>query len=619
MDWEEIDVCGFVGFIDKIQKTEKENIMKNMLKTIIHRGPDSEGIYADEDIALGFRRLSIIDLSEAGTQPFYNEDNTLALVFNGEIYNFEGIREDLLAKGHIFKSHTDTEVLIHGYEEYGKDLLKKLRGMFAFAIWDVKNKSLIVARDFFGIKPMYYYKGEDGTLIFGSEIKSFLEHPNFKKEMNQRALKPYLTFQYSSMEETFFKNVYKLPQGHYMEVKDGQVKVDMFYDASFDIEEKPMDYYEDAIEKQVVESVKVHQISDVKVGAFLSGGVDSSYIAALQNPEHSFSVGFENPDFDETMYAKEFSEMIGIENHRRVVSADECFDIMGTLQYHMDEPHSNPSAVPLYFLAQMAAKEVTVVLSGEGADELFGGYHWYNLSSSMRKYRKLPYGLRRAVKKAGETVGKNRVTDFLIRGGTPVEESFIGQALVFPEEEAKDIVTEKYKSGPSAQSITKPFYDRVKDADDLIKKQYLDMHLWMPSDILLKADKMSMAHSLELRVPFLDKEVMALAGKIPARYKVNDQDVKYVFRKAAGRKLPNEWATRYKLGFPVPIRIWFQQEKYYKLVKEVFKAEYVSEFFNQEKLLKLLEDHYRGVRNNARKIYTVYVFLIWYQEYFIKR
>ncbi|WP_027398736.1 asparagine synthase (glutamine-hydrolyzing) [Anaerovorax odorimutans] len=612
-------MCGFVGFIDKIQKNEKENIMKNMLETIVHRGPDSEGIYADNDAALGFRRLSIIDLSDAGTQPFYNEDKTLALVFNGEIYNFQSIRKDLIEKGHVFTSNTDTEVLVHGYEEYGKNLLQKLRGMFAFAIWNVKEKSLFAARDFFGIKPVYYYKGDDGTFIFGSEIKSFLKHPSFRKEINKNALKPYLTFQYSATEETFFKNVYKLPQGHYMEVKDGQVNIEMFYDADFTIEENSLEYYVDAIEKEVVESVKVHQISDVKVGAFLSGGVDSSYIAALQNPEHSFSVGFENPDFDETMYAKEFSEIVGIKNHRKVISPDECFDVLGTIQYHMDEPHSNPSAVPLYFLAKMASEYVTVVLSGEGADELFGGYHWYNISSLMRKYRKLPSGLRKSIRKAGELTGRNRITDFLIRGGTPVEESFIGQALVFPEEEAVDILADDYKCGPSVKSITRPFYNKVKDSEDLIKKQYLDMHLWMPSDILLKADKMSMAHSLELRVPFLDKEVMALAGKIPGDYKVNDHDVKYVFRKAAARKLPNEWATRYKLGFPVPIRIWFKQEKYYNIVKDAFMADYVSEFFNKNKLLKLLEDHYNGITNNARKIYTVYIFLVWYQEYFIKR
>ncbi len=613
-------MCGFVGFIDTLAKAAKEKVMDSMLETILHRGPDSQGIYADDRICLGFRRLSIIDLSDAGTQPLYNEDKTVAVVFNGEIYNFQEIRKELVDKGHIFVSNTDTEVLVHGYEEYGKELLQKVRGMFAFAIWDQKEKKLLVARDFFGIKPMYYYKGEDGTFIFGSEIKSFLKHPAFKKELNEKALRPYLTFQYSATEETFFKNVYKLPQGHFFEYQDGNINIEMFYDAEFKIEEKPMEFYEDAIEKEVIESVKVHQISDVKVGAFLSGGVDSSYIAALQNPEHSFSVGFENPDFDETMYAKEFSEMINIENHRRIVSPDECFDVLNTIQYHMDEPHSNPSALPLYFLAQMASEHVTVVLSGEGADELFGGYHWYNISSSMRKYQRLPLGMRKAMKKVGKLVGrKTRVGDYLVRGGTTVEESFIGQALVFPEKEAIGILKGKYQNGPSTKAITKPFYDRIQGADDLIKKQYLDMHLWMPSDILLKADKMSMAHSLELRVPFLDKEVMRLAGKIPGRYKVNDKDVKYVFRRAAARKLPNQWATRYKLGFPVPIRLWFQQEKYYNIVKDIFNREYVSEFFQQEKILKMLEDHYNRVMNNARKIYTVLVFLIWYEEYFVKR
>lgn len=615
-------MCGFVGFSSKVEAVEKSKIIKKMTEVIHHRGPDSDGFYTDDQVALGFRRLSIIDLTEEGSQPVYNEHKDIVLVFNGEIYNYQELREVLLAKGHIFTSHTDSEVIIHGYEEYGVEILSHLRGMFAFSIWDTQKKSLFIARDFFGIKPLYYtHQTSDGSFLFGSEIKSFLQHPTFEKDFNEKALKPYLTFQYSAMEETFFKGVYKLKPCHYMLVKDGQVEIKAYHHHQFKSQDNSLQDNIKHIQNMIEESVNYHKISDVKVGAFLSGGVDSSYITALLKPHKTFSVGFQEYEamFNETKHAKALSEELGIENHSKILTADECFDSLPTIQYHMDEPHSNPSSVPLYFLAELAKEHVTVVLSGEGADELFGGYAWYQSTRAIEAYEKVPFALRRGVGKLATKLPKNRLSKFLVRGGQRVEEKYIGAANVFSEKDAYAVLKAPYKHGPTIESITQPVYDKVKGADDVSKMQYLDMHLWLPSDILLKADKMSMAHSLELRVPFLDKEVMALASSLPKDQRVNKVDTKYALRKAALDTLPEEWANRKKLGFPVPIRYWMREEKYYKKIKEVFSSPAADKFFDSQVILAYLEAHYKSEANHARYVWTVYVFLIWYDQYFVQR
>lgn len=612
-------MCGFVGFTNNSLHEDLERIIGDMNDTIIHRGPDSDGKYIDSKISIGFRRLKIIDLSKEGDQPVLNEDGSCVLVFNGEIYNYQELREELIARGHRFKSNTDSEVVLHGYEEYGEGILQKLRGMFAFAIWDSKNESVMLARDFFGIKPLYYTDNtQDKSLIFGSEIKAFLKHPLFIKELNKNALRPYLSFQYSSLDETFFKGVYKLRPAHYMIYRQGKMTIKPYWEAKFNSTGKDLKYYTDMIQETMRESVKYHKISDVKVGSFLSGGIDSSYITALLMPQESFSVGFGYDQFDETSHAVDLSNMLGVKNYKKIISSEECFEMMPEIQYHMDEPQSNPSSVPLYFLAKLASEHVTVVLSGEGADEIFGGYLWYLISDSMRKYQKLPFCLRRGIYKIAKHLPKNHVTDFLYRGGQKIEERFIGQAYVFPEQEAYDILNEEYRCGPSVRQVTQKYYDRVKDKDDLTKMQYLDINLWMPGDILLKADKMSMAHSLELRVPFLDKEVMNTAGQVPSKYRVNEIDTKYALRIAAKANLPEEWTKRYKVGFPVPIRYWFREERYYKMICEMFSSDEAKQFFDTDALLRLAKDHYEEKENNGRKIWTVYTFLVWYHKFFVE-
>ena len=610
-------MCGFAGFVDNIKN--KEEVLKEMMDAIIHRGPDQCGEYIDENVSLGFRRLSIIDLNN-GMQPLFNEDNSLVLIFNGEIYNHHELREDLKKKGHVFRTHTDSEVLIHGYEEYKEDIVNFLRGMFAFCIWDTKEKSLFIARDHFGIKPLYYSlinNNGNTSFLFGSEIKSFLKHPMFKKEVNKEALKPYLTFQYSVLEETFFKGVFKLMPGHYLTYKNNKLNIKKYYDIEFNEKNLSLDESINMIDKAVKESVKAHSESEVPIASFLSGGIDSSYITACLKPSKTFSVGFEDEKFNESNLAKDLCDIIGIENVQRIITPQECFDKLETIQYHMDEPQSNPSSVPLYFLSELAREHVTVVLSGEGADEIFGGYEWYDDDLKLKKYKKLPYFIRRPIAKISSKMPYFKGRTSLIRGGSTVEESFIGQAFIFEENEASNILKPDYKKSKSIQEITKPYYDKVFGKDDLTKKQYLDLKLWLQGDILLKADKMSMAHSIELRVPFLDKEVMKVGAMIPKDYKINEGTTKFALREASNRILPEEWAKRKKKGFPVPIREWFKDEKYYNLVKESFTSDYASEFFETDKIVALLDDHFNLKTNNARKIYTIYTFLIWYKKFFV--
>ena len=606
-------MCGFVGFCSK--NVKDRNVIKEMNNQIIHRGPDSDGYYFDKDVNFGFRRLSIIDLHE-GSQPILNESGDTAIIFNGEIYNYQELREDLVAKGYKFKTHTDTEVILHGYEEYGEEgILAKLRGMFAFTIWDSKKEKLFGARDHFGIKP-YYYALLDGDLLFGSEVKSFLKYPKFKKAVNEKALKHYLVFQYNPLEETFFKGVKKLRPGHYYIYENGKMEIKTYYNLTLDYKDMTFDEAVGKIEKEVEESVKYHKISDVEVGSFLSGGVDSSYVVATALPDKTFSVGFDNKGFNETMYAKELSDSLGIQNFAKLITPDEFFEGINKVQYYSDEPHANLSSVPLYFLSKLASEQVKVVLSGEGADELFAGYNEYADALPQRIYRKLPFSLRHKLYLKYKDRKHFRGQTIILKYGQKVEDRYIGPAEIMTDELANSLVTSKYKNSETSRDLTKKYYDEVKNMDDVSKRLYLDMKMWIVEDILLKADKMTMANSIELRVPLLDKKMWELARTIPVRHKVHNEITKYAFRRAAKNKLPEDWAKRRKLGFVVPFVLWIKEEKYYKIVKEVFNKDFVSEFFDKDKINKLLDDHFNGITNNGRKVYTIYTFLKWYEIYF---
>lgn len=618
-------MCGIVGFTNNID--DSNIVIGKMMDRIKHRGPDAEGKYVDGDIALGHRRLSIIDVSSQGDQPLFNEDGSVVLVFNGEIYNYMDIREKLVAAGHKFKTNTDSEVLIHGYEEYGEKLLDLLRGMFSFVIWDKNKKQIFGARDFFGIKPLYYAQ-MNGTFMFGSEIKSFLAHPNFKKELNEKVLENYLTFQYSPTEETFFKNVNKLMPAHYFTYRDGKLNIKRYWDVHFNADEKPdLNEWVNRISDKFHESVEAHKIADVEVGSFLSSGVDSSYVAAIADVDKTFTVGFgEDERYNEIGWAKNFSAAIGKENTSKVISPEEYWGSLAKIQYHMDEPLADPAAVALYFVCNIASEKLKVVLSGEGADEIFGGYNVYS-DPDGTFYDKLPRALKRGVAGAVSKLPAKRGLNFFVRKGRDVEERFIGNAYMFTPEDRKNILKIK-TDAPDPQVITKPFYDKVQGKDDVTKMQYLDLHLWMAGDILLKADKMSMANSLELRVPFLDKEVMKLAERIPVRYRVTHKEktdantkyiTKYAMRLAAKKDTPKQTAktaAKKKLGFPVPIRVWLKEDKYYNIVKNAFESESGKKFFNTAPIVKLLDDHRAGKADNSRKIWTIFIFLVWYKVYF---
>lgn len=607
-------MCGFVGFTNAIDNSNK--ILGEMMDKIRHRGPDSEGRYIDECIAMGFRRLSIIDITDSGNQPIFNEDKSKVLFFNGEIYNYREIRKELEEKGHKFTTHTDSETLIHGYEEFGEKLLDRLRGMFAFVIWDKEKKELFGARDFFGIKP-FYYATMNGTFMFGSEIKSFLVHPAFVKELNTTALENYLTFQYSPTNETFFKNVYKLPPAHCFKYKDGKLDIKRYWDVHFNADEKPdMDMWVDRISDTFKNSVEAHKIADVEVGSFLSSGVDSSYAASVANVDKTFTVGFgEDEKYNEIGWAKEFSKYIGKENISKVITPEEYWDNIKKIQYHMDEPLADPSCIALYFVCNTAAQYVKVVLSGEGADEIFGGYNIYKEPLGSHAYKSLPRFIRKGIGSVAEKLPPKRGVNFLVRNGKDLEERFIGNAYMFSPRDRKKLL-KITTNAPDPTAITAPFYAKVKDKDDITKMQYLDLHLWMAGDILLKADKMSMANSLELRVPFLDKEVMALAEQIPWQYRVSTENTKLAMRKAALRAAPPKTANKKKLGFPVPIRVWLREEKYYNIVKNAFTSPAAEQFFNTDMLVKLLDDHRAEKYDNSRKIWTVFIFLQWYDVYF---
>ncbi len=611
-------MCGFVGFLNESSDTQLNNsTVRAMADRIVHRGPDQDDYYVDADVSLGFRRLSIIDL-DGGSQPIYNEDKSKVLVFNGEIYNYKSLREDLIAKGHNFYTHTDSEVLIHGYEEYGKELLPKLRGMFAFVIWDTKEKKLFGARDIFGIKPFFYYlKGR--TFMFGSEIKAFLSNPNFEKELNRDRIPEYLCFEYIPSNETLFKNVYKLAPASYFEWQNGKFTDGKYYEMKYDIDDsKSLEEWENIIAETFRDSTTVHGIADVEVGCFLSSGVDSSYVVkemSRNNSVRTFSVGYEEEKYSELRYAQEFAATAGVANYAKKISAQEFFDAAPIVQYYMDEPLPNPSAIALYYLTKLASEQVKVVLSGEGADELFGGYHYYKDPLNFENYQKLPLGLRKFAARAVKNMPRFHGRRFLMRGAQGIEESFVRNNYVFSFDE-RDAVLNPDIPAANPATFTKPYFDMCKDVDDVTRMQYVDMQTWLVQDILVKADRMSMANSLELRVPFLDKEMLRVALSIPTKYRVSKEQTKIALRGAALKQVPEKTASMPKTGFLTPLNDWLKRDEFYQRVKDAFTGDTAKMFFDVDYILQLLDNHRDDKEKNMKRIWSVYSFILWYDKYF---
>ena len=606
-------MCGIVGFVNNDKKTNKDKIIKKMADKIIHRGPDSEGYYTDGDIALGHRRLSIIDLSN-GLQPMFNEDENLVVIFNGEIYNFKELKKDL--KNHKFKTNCDTEVLLHGYEEYGEELPKKLRGMFAFVIWDKKKKKLFGARDHFGIKPFYYAKFND-TFMFASEIKALMEHPDFKKELNKDILGPYLSFSFVPTDETFFKGVNRLSAGEYFTYENNCLSIKKYFDVTFDATNEPYDTYVKRISDIMKDSVAHHMISDVEVGSFLSSGIDSSYIVSLAKPDKTYTVGYENKKYDEISYAKDLTNRLGITNHSKIISKDEFVNIVPKIMYHMDEPVSDPAAIALYFVAKEASKDVKVVLSGEGADEFFGGYNMYRQVVDASFYNKVPFFIRHAISNVCKLLPEVKGVNFLIRRGDRLEDSYVGMNRIYSDKQVKQIL--KTRPIMPNREVMKEVYELHKNDSDLDKMQAVDINYWLMKDILGKADRMTMANSIEGRVPFTDIEVFNVARTLPFSAKVTKENTKVALRDAAKEVIPNESYKKKKLGFPVPIREWMKEDDLYNKVMEALDTPIAQELFNTKQLKKMMTDHKNGKKDNYRKVWTIYAFIVWYQVFFLEQ
>ena len=602
-------MCGIAGFISPARADAAA--LAPMLARIAHRGPDGQGTFVEGPAALGHCRLAIIDL-QGGAQPLYNEDKNFVVVFNGEIYNYRELTAELTALGHTFTTRTDTEVLLHGWEQWGRELLPRLRGMFAFALWDRRAQVLFCARDMFGIKPLYYCRCADGTLLFASEIKAFLDHPSFEKQLNTAQLPLYLSCQYSPGRDTFFAGVQKLLPGHFLEFSEGIVRTTRWVQPAFLPGDTPP--APDELEAVLRQSAEAHKIADVEVAGSLSGGVDSAYLTALARPARTYTISYAEPKYDESFPARALARNLGLRNRVRCISPGEFWDAVPAVQYHMDEPMADAAAVALYFLNREAARDVKVVLSGEGADELFGGYNIYRDPFTARWYNRLPLWLRGGLGAAASLLPPGPGVNFLVRRGLSLEERYFGPTALLTEREKRRLLP-GYEGDGDPVCLTESSWDMTEDQDPVTRMQQVDLQLWLAGDILLKADKMSMAHSLELRVPYLDKEVFALAAALPAAAKANARMTKIALRQAAARTLPPAAAARKKLGFPVPVRDWLRQEPYTSRVRAVFSRPAAGEFFNVRLLHTMLNHHLHG-GDCWRQIWCVYSFLIWYEQFF---
>ena len=601
-------MCGIAGFIGKDKN--KKKILKAMCDRIAHRGPDAEGFYVKGDVALGQRRLSIIDI-EGGKQPMFSEDGKLVIVFNGEIYNYKDLKKEL--KEYPFQTESDTEVLIYGYRKWGYDLPNHLRGMFSFALYDMEANTLFCARDHFGIKPFYYYYN-DGTFMFASEIKAFLDHPKFEKKFNESLIAPYLSFSFTPTTETFFEGVKRLDAGNYLIYKDGQINIERYFDLTFPIEEKDYDKTVEEIGKVMEDSTRHHMISDVEVGSFLSSGIDSSYLVSLAKPDKTYTVGYDIPRYNEIDYAKDLTDKLKINNTSKKITKEEYMKVLDKIMYHMDEPASDPAVVALYFVANLASKDVKVVLSGEGADEFFGGYNYYREEVDYSFYNKIPFFIRHGISKICSLFPPVRGINFLVRRGEKLEDSYIGVNKVWNDKEIKKLLKEPVTI--QNKEITKPVFDKFKGQSNIVKMQAIDINFWLMKDILQKADRMTMANSLEGRVPFIDREVFKIASSLPLNYKVTKENTKVALRDAAKKVIPNESYKKKKLGFPVPIRDWMREDDVYKEIKKTFNSKVCKKYFDKDLLIKMLDEHKEGKKDNYRKVWNVYCFIKWYNVFF---
>ncbi|MEO3946853.1 asparagine synthase (glutamine-hydrolyzing) [Gorillibacterium sp. CAU 1737] len=614
-------MCGITGMMLFNGLAPSRETLQRMTDVIAHRGPNDSGFLTDKGVGLGFRRLSIIDIRE-GHQPLSNEDESVWIIFNGEIYNYKELRAMLIDRGHVFRTASDTETIVHLYEEFGEDCVAMLRGMFGFAIWDQKKRKLLAARDHFGIKPFYYHHTSE-RFVFGSEIKSLLEAEGMERSVRPESLLNYLTFQYVPEPDTMFAGIQKLRPGHYLTMtEDGRMAVKRYYDPMFAPEDRPFEDYVEEIRERLKSSVEHHLVSDVERGCFLSSGIDSTAMAAHMSMFESiqtFSVGFEGAN-NETIIAAETAKALGTQHYAKIITEKDYFDCLPKAAWHQDEPVADPSAIALYHLAELARQHVTVVLSGEGADELFGGYRIYREPLSLKPLSWLPGPLQRALHQLAQLLpGGFTGRNYLLRATTPLEERFLGNAKIFSEDMKASVLASHadllgtYKN---PIQIAGDYYSKTRHLDPVSRMQYIDMNLWMPGDILMKADKMTMAHSLELRVPFLDKEVFDVARRIPMKYRLANGTTKHIFRKAMEGIIPDFILDRPKLGFPVPMRDWMKGPRGTQVLEQI-EAGGIGNFIRFSAVEEMLAKHRKGEGDYARRLWTIYMFALWHETYLL--
>ena len=619
-------MCGLCALLSADRNAAQHlEALEQSLQCMRHRGPDAAGTWHDEDAAFGFNRLSIIDL-EHSNQPLRwgPEDNPerYALTFNGEIYNYVELREELSAAGYTFNTEGDGEPIVVGYHHWGKDVVEHLRGMFGFVIWDTETRTMFAARDQFGIKPLYYATTDAGT-VFASEMKCILSMADslgLDLSLDKRAIEHYVDLQYVPEPESLHANIRRVESGCTVTLRPGEKVVsDRYFKPRFPIQ--PVKQGEeqklfDRIARALEDSVEKHMRADVTVGSFLSGGIDSTAIAALakrHNPDLlTFTTGFEREGYSEVDVAAESAAAIGVEHIVKIVSPEEYAEAVPKIMWYLDNPVADPSLVPLYFVAQEARKHVKVVLSGEGADELFGGYTIYKEPLSLAPFEKIPSPLRRGLGKLSQVLPEGiKGKSLLNRGSMTMEERYYGNARSFNFEQLQRVLPWA-KPEWDHREVTAPIYAQSQDFDPVARMQHLDLFTWMRGDILVKADKMNMANSLELRVPFLDKEVFKVAETIPYDLKISHGTTKYALRKATEQIVPSHVLHRKKLGFPVPMRHWLAGDELYGWAQDQITESQTEDIFNKKEVLEMLKEHRDGITDHSRRLWTVLSFMIWH-------
>ncbi|HEY0003476.1 MAG TPA: asparagine synthase (glutamine-hydrolyzing) [Pyrinomonadaceae bacterium] len=623
-------MCGIAGFIsdrERMTVEERAALLNRMCRVIRHRGPDDQGVLVQQGLALGMRRLSIIDLA-GGHQPISGEDGNATVVFNGEIYNYRELQKELEARGHRFQTSSDTETIVHAYEEYGPACLDHFRGMFAFALWDERARKLFIARDRVGKKPLYYTLTPEGTFIFGSELKSLLEHPEARRELDPEALDAYLGFGYVPDPLCIFRGIHKLPAGHYLSFADGRVEVERYWDFVYEpVQERPEEDYLEELRALLEEAVRLRLVSDVPLGAFLSGGIDSSSIVGLMSrhmdqPVKTFSIGFHEDSYDELRYARLAAERFGTEHHEFIVTPDIC-RMIDELAWHLDEPFADSSAIPTYAVSKLAREHVKVVLSGDGGDELFAGYTRYVIDKQRSGFANLPHFLRRGLMQPLSRSlphgawGRNYLHNVALDPLNRYLDSISFLTSLHKRSLYSDGFRSQLKGHSRAVQLFEEHAQRVASHEPLDTLLYLDSKTYLPGDILTKVDRMSMAVSLEARVPLLDHKLIEFVTRIPASLKMKGLETKHIFKQAVRGLVPAEILDRPKQGFGLPIQKWIDQELR-SYIREVLLDRRTLErgYFRQDYIELMFKERERGRRDHTGEIWTLFMLELWHRTFF---